>query len=106
MTYSLKQAPINAVLLAAVIVAAGLFAAATPAEAACVCRCVDGKAKAVCSSATDIAPLCNTTKCPLSIPKRMPTDVSKPKPAVKPGCTVRQVYDPKTGKHEWGQLCQ
>lgn len=93
-------------LVAVIVAASGVLATAAPADAACVCRCVDGKAKAVCSSGTDIAPLCNTTNCPLSIPKRSPTDVSKPKPPVKPGCQVKEVYDPKTGKYEWGQLCR
>lgn len=107
MPVSTTASPFVIAPLAAAIAVAGLMlATAAPAEAACVCRCVDGKPKAVCSSGTDIAPLCNTLNCPLSIPKRAPTDVSKPKPAVKPGCTVKQVYDPKTGKHEWGQLCQ
>ena len=110
MTLSPKRMPIAVFLagafLTAAVAIAGLTAATAPAEAACVCRCVDGKPKAVCSSTTDIAPLCNTLNCPLSTPQRTPTDVSKPKPPVKPGCTLKQVYDPKTGKHEWGQLCQ
>lgn len=95
----------SALFFAAGIAIAALLAATGSADAACVCRCADGKAKAVCSSATDIPPLCNATSCPLSTPKRTPTDVSKPKPPVRPGCTVQQVYDPKTGKHEWGQIC-
>jgi len=78
----------------------------TAAEAACVCRCLDGKAKAICSSGTDIPPLCNATACPMTTPKRTPQDVRQTPPPVKPGCTNRQVYDPKTGKHEWAQICQ
>lgn len=92
-------------VLAAGIAIAALMAATGPADAACVCRCVDGKAKSVCSSATDIPKICNSNSCPLSTPKRSPTDVTQPKPPVKPGCKVQQVYDPKTGKHEWGQIC-
>jgi hypothetical protein len=75
------------------------------AEAACVCRCVDGKAQPVCSSGTDIPPLCNTTSCPMTPPRVSPMDAAKPKPDVKPGCTVKQVYDPKAGKYEWAQIC-
>jgi hypothetical protein len=99
-------ARIAAMLAATLLLAAGVLAAAAgPADAACACRCVNGKAKAVCSSGTDIPPLCNNTRCPLSTPKPSPLDVSKPKPPVMPGCKVQQVYNPQTGKHEWGQLC-
>jgi hypothetical protein len=76
------------------------------AEAACTCRCLDGKAKAICSSGTDIPPLCNATKCPLSTPQRTPLDAREPAPPVKPGCTTRQVYNPDTARHEWAQICQ
>lgn len=92
-------------LLGAAFLAGLAIAATGPAEAACVCRCVAGKAQPVCSSSTDIPPLCNSTVCPMSPPKVSPMDQAKPKPSVKPGCTVRQVYDPATGRHEWGQIC-
>lgn len=96
-----------ATLALAITAAIGALAALPgAADAACVCRCVDGKPKAVCSSGTDIPPLCTSMTCPLSPPRVSPLDALQPKPAVKPGCTTRQVYNPDTGRHEWGQICQ
>ena len=96
---------IQAVFGVVAAVALLLAAAGAPAEAACVCRCVGGKAQPICSSSTDIPPLCNMTVCPMATPKVSPLDQAKPKPAVKPGCTVKQVYDPETGTHNWEQIC-
>lgn len=93
-----------ALLAAAVLVA--LAALSGAAGAACVCRCLGGKAQAVCSNSTDIPPLCSSTVCPMSPPRVSPMDAAKPKPMVKPGCKIRQVYNPDTGRHEWGQICQ
>jgi hypothetical protein len=83
-----------------------LAALSGAAGAACVCRCLNGKAQPVCSSSTDIPPLCNTTACPMSPPRVSPQDALQPKPAVKPGCRISQVYNPDTGRHEWGQICR
>jgi len=93
-----------ALCVAAVLVL--LAALSGAAGAACVCRCLDGKAQPVCSSSTDIPPLCNTTACPMSPPRVSPQDALQPKPTVKPGCKIRQVYNPETGRHEWGQICR
>ena len=93
---------------AALCVAATLVALPSlsgAAGASCVCRCLNGKAQPVCSSSTDIPPLCSATTCPMSTPRVSPQDAQQPKPAVKPGCTIRQVYNPQTGRHEWGQIC-
>ena len=92
-----------AILAATVLVA--LAALTGAAGAACVCRCADGKAVPVCSSSTDIPPLCNQTTCTAKPPQVPPSSALKPKPPVKPGCTIRQVYNPDTKSYEWGQIC-
>ena len=93
------------------LVLVGLVLAATTlspgsAEAACVCRCVDGKPKAICASGTDIPPICNTMVCPLAAPRRTPLDTRELPPPIKPGCTNKQILNPATGQYEWAQLCQ
>ena len=74
-------------------------------SAACSCRCVDGKAQAVCSSSTDIPPLCQSTDCGIAPPPKTPYDVREPAPIVKPGCETKQVYDPQTRTYAWEQIC-
>lgn len=90
----------------ALIAAVATVSVPRAADAACVCRCSEGKPVAVCARASDIRPNCRATRCPLSTPKISPLDANKPRPPVKPGCTSRMVYDPKTGRHDWGQICE
>jgi hypothetical protein len=90
----------------AAVVAAGLATPSGGALAACNCRCVDGRATAVCSSSTDIRPFCQqATTCPMVLPRKSPLDARKPVPTVKPGCETKQVYDPKTNAYLWEQIC-
>lgn len=76
------------------------------AEAACSCRCIDGKAQPVCSSSTDIRPFCQPASCPIAPPVKPPLDTRNPAPAVKPGCETKQVYDPETRAYTWEQICK
>ena len=94
-----------ALALAALVLAATTLAPGG-AEAACVCRCVDGKAKAICASGTDIPPLCSNMACPLAAPRRTPLDTRDLPPPIKPGCTNKQVLNPANGQYEWAQICQ
>ncbi len=99
---------VRTALLAAIggLVLFGAFAAAGSAEAACRCQCLNGKSIPVCSSGTDIPPICNSTACPLSPPPRLPADANRPVPKVIPGCTLKEVYDPKTKRYSWQNLCR
>jgi hypothetical protein len=92
--------------LALALAGLGSLALSGSAQAVCNCRCVDGKARAVCSSSTEIPPLCNNTLCPLSMPPKTPQDARQPVPTVTPGCETKQVYDPKAGAYAWEQVCQ
>ena len=96
-------------LLVALAALAGLLlagGAAGSAQAACSCRCLNGKAIPVCSSSTEIPPLCNNASCPIIPPPKTPQDAFKPVPNVTPGCQTKQVYDPKAGTYSWEQVCQ
>ena len=92
-------------LLLAALLLAGLLPAGS-AQAACSCRCLNGKAIPVCSSSTDIRPICNSTSCPIIPPQKTPQDALKPIPNVTPGCQTKQVYDPKAGTYSWENVCQ
>jgi hypothetical protein len=85
---------------------AALFAHSGSAEAACICLCVDGKAQPVCSSSTDIRPICQSSACPIAPPVKSPLDARQPAPEVKPGCETKQVYDPETRAYTWDQICK
>jgi hypothetical protein len=93
-------------LAALATIAFTLVAFSASAEAACKCRCVDGKAQAVCSSSTDIRPICQSSACPIAPPAKSPTDARQPPPVVKPGCETKQVYDPETRTYAWDQICK
>ena len=88
------------------VVLAGVLIPAGGAEAACKCRCVDGKAQAVCSSSTDIRPTCPSMGCPIVPPAKSPLDARQPAPVVRPGCETKQVYDPETRTYAWDQICK
>ncbi len=87
----------------AIIAAFGL---ATQAHAACVCRCVDGTMRALCSNAVDVQPICPVTVCGMPPAAIAPI---KPPRIPLPGtfqCEQRQVQDPVTLQYEWHRVCQ
>jgi hypothetical protein len=74
-------------------------------EAACVCRCVNGKARAICSSASDIEPNCASMMCSRTQPSV--DEVRRPKvpPVGTSVCRQVQVYNERTRGYEWVELC-
>ena len=87
---------------------AALFClAAFPAAADCVCRCVDGAMRAICSSSTDLQPVCPAVICPMA-----PLGSNKPfdPPAIPPPgmtrCEQAQVLNLATLRYEWQQVCR
>jgi hypothetical protein len=90
-------------IVLATIIALGL---ATQARASCVCRCVDGEMRALCSSAIDIRPICPATAC--VIPPAAIAPIKPPRIPL-PGtfqCEQRQVLNPATNQYEWHRVCQ
>jgi hypothetical protein len=75
------------------------------ASAACVCRCVDGEARAICASPADSRPVCVQSLCPLATPAR-PLDIYPTQPIGRPGCSRQQVLNPRSGLYEWRQVCE
>jgi hypothetical protein len=62
------------VLLAAILMAAWFG----PANAACRCQCIDGKAEAKCTSKNDTPPACAASVCPANAPAAAPRQFQVP----------------------------
>lgn len=92
--------------IAAMAVALYMVALATPANARCVCRCINGQVQGVCDSAIDIPPICAPQICPMTSPSIAPI----PKPTIPPlgttSCRQVQVLNSRTNQYEWRQVCQ
>ena len=82
------------------------LALAAQAHASCVCRCVEGEMRALCSSAIDVKPICPATACGLPPASIAPIRPERLPPPGTFQCERRQVLDPATGKYEWRRLCQ
>ncbi|MBK1714636.1 hypothetical protein [Rubrivivax gelatinosus] len=90
-----------------VALAAGLvslFFTAT-AYADCVCRCVNGEVRSLCSSSLDLKPICAPQVCPVVPPSIQPV----PQPSLPPlgttSCRQVQVLNPYTRMYEWKKVC-
>jgi hypothetical protein len=76
------------------------------ADAKCVCRCVDGEMRAVCSSSIDIEPVCPPRVCPVAPPSVAPIQPPRVPPVGTSVCRQVQVYNERTRRHVWRELCR
>lgn len=76
------------------------------ADAACVCRCVNGDMKALCESSIDVPPVCPPTVCAVVPPKVAPVDPPRVPPVGTTQCKSEQVYNPATRQYEWKSICR
>lgn len=83
----------------------GLFLA-TSAQGQCVCRCVNGEMRPLCTSAIDLPPICPPTVCPLTPPSIAPIQPPTLPPLGTTSCSQQQVYNPRTGQYEWRSICR
>ena len=74
-------------------------------NAACACKCVNGKVKAICSNPNDLPPLCAPKLCPLVNQSIKPLDSPTLPPYGTSNCTNMQVYNPSTYQYEWEEIC-
>jgi hypothetical protein len=98
---ALKETAMRMVL--AVIFALAL---AAQAEAACECRCVDGEMQPLCSSSTDIPPICPATVCVIPPPSIAPIQPARIPPLGTSRCSQQQVLNPATRQYEWRSICE
>mgnify|MGYP006279490151 CR=1 FL=1 len=95
---------VSCIFLAALaILQAGVLSG--PAEARCICRCVNGSVEPICDSALDIPPICGMQICPIVPPSIAPLAPLTVPPIGTTNCQMQQVLNPATGQYEWRQLC-
>lgn len=78
----------------------------TLAHAECVCRCVDGVVRPLCTSALDLPPLCGPQSCPLLPQSLAPLQVPQIPPMGTHSCQQVKVLNPSTGRYEWSAICR
>ncbi len=76
------------------------------AAANCVCRCVNGEVRALCSSSIDVQPVCPPQVCQVTPPSVTPIQVPRVPPIGTKSCRQAQVLNPRTGQYEWREVCQ
>jgi hypothetical protein len=91
--------------LLALLALSALAGRANPADARCVCRCVNGAVEPICESPLDLPPICSLQICPLVPPAVTPIAPLTIPPVGTTSCQMQQVLDPATGQYEWRQLC-
>jgi hypothetical protein len=91
------------IIILAIMLGLGLTA---QAHASCVCRCVDGKMRALCSNAIDIAPACPITVCGIPPAAIKPIERTHLPPLGTFHCDRQQVLNPTTQQYEWRRICQ
>jgi hypothetical protein len=81
-----------------------------PAEARCICQCVDAKFQPLCDSAKDKPASCTRNdyaKCP-PLPQSSAPPPPLPAGALPAGakrCRMAQVYVPLKTHYEWRRVC-
>ncbi len=87
------------------ILLGAIFSAPVSSHAACECKCVGGEVKPICQSTLDVAPVCAPRVCPITPPSVEPVAQPRVPPVGTRSCTQKQVYNEKTGKYEWKEIC-
>ena len=90
----------------ALIFLTGLLGFAFKADAACICRCVNGQVRALCNSTIDIPPICPPRLCPIAPAKIKPLPSLKLNPLGTTSCQQKMVLNPKTYQYEWKRVCR
>lgn len=85
-------------------VALALALIAAPAEAGCVCRCVNGSMQPLCSSPMDMPPMCPPAACGIAPPSIAPIQAPSIPPIGTSSCRQVQVYE--GGQYRWREVCR
>lgn len=89
-----------------ILFAVSLLMGIYDAGAACVCRCVNGEVRALCSSSIDIEPICAPQVCSIVPPSIAPIQQPRIPPIGTQSCRQAQVLNPNTGRYEWREICR
>ena len=74
-------------------------------QAACECLCVEGQVKAICNSPVELKQICSPRICPMTSPAIKPIAAPRVPPVGTTKCTQKQVYNEKTFRYEWIEIC-
>jgi hypothetical protein len=85
--------------------AATIMFASGAASASCECVCVSGEVKAMCQSSIDVQPVCAPRVCPITPPSVEPISPPRVPPIGTSRCAQKQIYNDRTGKYEWKEVC-
>ncbi len=83
-----------------------LLSASCLAYAECVCKCVNGEVRPLCSSSLEITPICAPRICPIVPPRIEPIQRPVVPPIGTTECKPKLVYDEQTHRYEWKTICQ
>lgn len=75
------------------------------ANASCRCVCMNGEVRAVCSSTLDVEPVCSPRVCPIVPPSVEPIQRPRVPPVGTSNCVQRQIYNERTRRYEWKEVC-
>lgn len=75
-------------------------------EARCICTCVNGTVKAICTNTIEIPPICVSHVCPIVTPSVRPIERPRIAPLGTTSCRNQQVFNQQTRRYEWRQLCR
>jgi hypothetical protein len=92
--------------LTALLLLGAVMLPANPAFASCQCTCVNGRAKAMCQSSLDVAPVCPPRVCAIPPPGVQPLDTPRMPPAGAKQCRMEQVLNRANNRYEWQQVCR
>lgn len=76
------------------------------ANASCVCKCVNGEVEPICSSSTELPPICSPRVCPITPPSVVPINPPTIPPIGTSNCGMEQVYNDSSYRYEWKQICR
>ena len=88
-----------------IAVAFFLIILACNVNAGCRCVCVNGEARAVCTSTLDIKPICPPRICPMTPPSIAPIQKPYIPPIGTKKCVQKQIYNEYTRQYEWKEVC-
>jgi len=92
-------------MLGLALISVALSALVTSAQAACVCRCVDGEMQPICSSSIDLPPICPPAICPITAPSIAPIMPPTIPPLGTSDCRMAQVCN-MFGNCRWQRVCE
>jgi len=78
----------------------------SPSHASCTCECVNGEVVPICTSSIDMEPICSPRMCPQTTPSIKPINPPRIPPIGTRDCDMVQVYNPRTRRYEWQQICK